>query len=77
MSLFGIPQVRGSGTSTAQPDMVPDGDHSIDDRVGLRGVSDHLHTQLPFVQPVLPGGDIGRERQPSDGGATDSAAAGQ
>lgn len=75
--LSGFPQVRGRGTPTAQPDMVPDGDHSVSDRVGLRGVPDHLHTQLPVVQPILPGGDTGRERQPSDGGATVGAAAGQ
>lgn len=45
--------------------MVQDGDHPVRNRVGLRGVPHHLHTQLPVVQPVLPGGDAGRDRQPA------------
>jgi len=75
--LSGFPQVRCRGSSSDQPDMVPDGDHSFGDRVGLPGVPDHLHTQLPIVQPVLPSGDVGRERQPPGIGAAVSVAAGQ
>jgi len=57
-----FPQIRGCSASADQPDMVPDGDHPDGNRVGLPCVPDHLHTQLPVVQPVFPSGDIGRER---------------
>lgn len=58
-------QVRGRSASADQPDMVQNGDHPVCDRAWLRSVPNHLHTQLPIIQPVLPGGDIGRDRKPA------------
>lgn len=75
--LSGFSQVRGRGPSADKPDMVPDGDHSVGDRVGLPGVPDHLYTQLPVIQPVLPSGDVGRERQPSSVDTAVGASKGQ